>query len=183
MGAEAAPQDAHDLRSSSTARMVTPWLFLDPPLLFRSSANRVSNLLLRHEPWWSYLLCRLKEIRYHSRPAGLMAGADTSSAITVEVFMERDVVAPLRIVLKERVGPKDRPAALLVTQKDVREPPRELLRHLPYRQFRAGAGWVFYQQIIAIELMVFLERFDQQEIDGEPDRPAPVRIPPEGPGG
>jgi hypothetical protein len=37
MGAEATPQDAQDLRSSSTARMVAPWLFLDPPLLFRFS--------------------------------------------------------------------------------------------------------------------------------------------------
>src|SRR6266699_4524220 len=31
--------------------------------------------------------------------------------------------------------------------------------------------------------MVFLERFDQQEIDVEPDRPAPVGIPSQGSGG
>src|SRR3989440_6639521 len=63
------------------------------------------------------------------------------------------------------------------------EPLREFLRHLPERQFRAGAGRVFYQEIVAVELVVFLERLDQREIDGEPDRPAPVGIPPEGPGG
>jgi len=59
-----------------------------------------------------------------------MAGADTVPAITVEVLVERNVIAPVRIVLKGRTGAKDRPAALLVTQKDVREPPREFLRHL-----------------------------------------------------
>src|SRR5258706_14478743 len=103
-----------------------------------------------------------------------MAGADTVPAITVEVLVERNVIAPVRIVLKSHVGAKDRPAALLVAQKDVCEPSSQLFRYLPYRQFRAGAGWVFYQEIVAIELMVFLECFDQQEIDGEPDRPGPV---------
>src|SRR2546429_9803370 len=112
-----------------------------------------------------------------------MAGAYTAPAITVEVLVERNVIAPVRIVLKGRTGAKDRTAALLITQKDVREPPREFFRHLPERQFRAGASRVFYQEIVAIELMVFLKRFDQQKIDGEPDRPAPVGIPPEGPGG
>src|SRR5256714_15027728 len=112
-----------------------------------------------------------------------MAGAYTAPAITVEVLVEWNVIAPVRIVLKGRTGAKDRPAALLVTQKDVCEPPREFLRHLPERQFRAGASRVFYREIFAIELIVFLERFDQQEIDGEPDRPAPVGIPPEGSGG
>ena len=112
-----------------------------------------------------------------------MAGAYTAPAITVEVLVERNVIAPVRIVLKGRTGAKDRPAALLVTQKDVCETPREFLRHLPERQFRSGACRVFYQEIVAIELMVCLERLDQQEIDGEPDRPAPVGIPPKGPGG
>ncbi len=72
----------------------------------------------------------MKEIRYHSRPAGLMAGADTASAITVEVLVERDVVAPVRIVLKERVGPKDRQAALFVTQKDAGETMRKSIHYL-----------------------------------------------------
>jgi len=60
-----------------------------------------------------------------------MAGADTAPAITVEVFVEQNVIAPVRIVLKGHVGAKYRPEALLVTQKDVCETPRQLFRHLP----------------------------------------------------
>jgi hypothetical protein len=60
-----------------------------------------------------------------------MAGAYTAPAITVEVLVEWNVIAPVRIVLKGRTGAKDRPAALLVKQKDVCETPREFLRHLP----------------------------------------------------
>ena len=93
--------------------------------------SRVENLLLGREAWSSYLLCRLEKIRYHSRPPGLMAGAYTAPAITMEVLVERNVIAPVRIVLKGRTGAKDRPAALLVKQKDVCETPREFLRHLP----------------------------------------------------
>jgi len=52
-----------------------------------------------------------------------MAGADTAPAITMEVLVERNVIAPGRITLKGYVGSKDRPAAPLVTQKDVCEPP------------------------------------------------------------
>ena len=133
------------------------------------------------EAWWSYLFCRLEQIRDHSRPAGLMAGADTAPAITVEVLVERNVFAPMRIVLKGRSGAKDGPAALLVTQKDVCEPPREFLRHLPERQFRAGACRAFYREIVAIELMVFLERLDQQEIDGNQIGPRQLEFPPKAP--
>src|SRR6266542_1161693 len=111
-----------------------------------------------------------------------MAGADAAPTLTVEVLVERDVIAPLCIVLKGHIVAEDRPAALLVTQKDSGEPPREFLRHLPKRQLRAGAGRAFDREIVAVELVVFLERLDQQEIDGEPDRPPPVGIPAEGPG-
>jgi len=45
--------------------------------------------MLQCETWLSYLFCRLEEIRYHSRPAGLMAGTDATPAITVKVLMVR----------------------------------------------------------------------------------------------
>src|SRR6266571_3275653 len=168
--------------STSTLRFPTytslaPGLFAWSSVICTSVSQTELGMIV------SFLFCRLEEIRYHSRPAGLMAGTDAAPAITVEVLVERDVIAPVRIVLKGHVGAKYSSATLLITQKDVREPPREFLRHLPQRQFLAGAGRAFYQEIVAIELLIFLERFDQQEIDGEPDRPAPVGIPPEGPGG
>jgi hypothetical protein len=60
-----------------------------------------------------------------------MAGADTATSISMEVLVEWDVIAPVWIVLKGRVGAKDRSMALLIAQKDVREPTRKVIRYLP----------------------------------------------------
>jgi hypothetical protein len=60
-----------------------------------------------------------------------MAGTNAATSITMEVLMEWDMVTPVRIVLKGRVGAKYGPATLLITQKDVREPTRKFLRYLP----------------------------------------------------
>jgi len=57
-----------------------------------------------------------------------MAGANTAPAITVEVLVERNVIAPVRIILKGRTGAKDRPGAMLVPQKD--QPVEKLLAEL-----------------------------------------------------
>ena len=84
-----------------------------------------------------YFFCRLEEIGYNSCPAGLMAGTDAAPVITVEVLVKRDVITPVRIVLKGHIGTKYRSASLLVTQKDVREATRQLFRDLTQRQFRA----------------------------------------------
>ena len=73
----------------------------------------------------------LEQIRDHSRPAGLVAGADAAPAVTVEVLVKRDVIAPLRIGLKGRIVAEDRPAALPVTQKDGGDERRPDLRQSP----------------------------------------------------
>src|SRR6266446_8388453 len=104
-------------------RLQHPCSNRDDPLFY---SCRISSICDQHT-----CFVDLEQIRYHSRPAGLMAGADTVPAITVEVLVERNVIAPMRIVLKGHVGAKDCPAALLVTQKDICEPPSQLFRHLP----------------------------------------------------
>ncbi len=69
--------------------------------------------------WISLFSTRLLEqISNHSRPASLMAGADTAPSITMEVLVEWDVITPVWIVLKGHIGTKDRSLALLITQKD-----------------------------------------------------------------
>ncbi len=93
--------------------------------LFVEPDDRVSSLYL------------LEQICHHSRPASLMAGADTATSITMEVLVEWDMIAPVWIVLKGRVGAKDRSAALLIPQKDARKPSCKLIRYLPQRHFVA----------------------------------------------
>ncbi len=40
----------------------------------------------------------------------------------------------------------------------------------------AGAGGAFDLEIVAVEMVIFFEGFQEQEIIGEPDGPAPVAV-------
>ena len=64
-----------------------------------------------------------------------------------------------------------------VRQEERAQPPRELARHLAERSCSApepvGHSTV---QRVAVEVVVALERLDQQIVDREPHRPAPVRV-------
>src|SRR5512135_963866 len=55
-------------------------------------------------------------------PAGLMAGAEPGSVVAVEVFVEEDVIAPVRIALKFLRAAVDGSPALLVAQEDPAQP-------------------------------------------------------------
>ena len=51
-------------------------------------------------------------LRDEGGPAGLMAGAHTGTVITVEVLVEENVIAPVRIVLEELVLTVERSSAV-----------------------------------------------------------------------
>src|SRR5258705_12594153 len=56
----------------------------------------------------------LHQLRNERGPAGLMTGADAGAVVAVEVFVEGDQVAPMRIFLEFFCAAEDRPAALFV---------------------------------------------------------------------
>src|SRR6266542_1886711 len=47
-------------------------------------------------------------------PAGLVAGAEPGAVITVEVFVEKDQIAPVRILLKLACAAVDRPPVISI---------------------------------------------------------------------
>src|SRR5262245_17817609 len=61
------------------------------------------------------------------RPARLVTGAETSAVVPVEVFMEWNAVAPVRVRLEVVIAAPDgaSPAARRVAQEDVGQSPRE----------------------------------------------------------
>ena len=59
-------------------------------------------------------------------PAGLVARAKAGAVVAVEVLVEEDVVAPVRVVLELLRAAVDRPAALVVAQEDRAEAVGEL---------------------------------------------------------
>src|SRR5580765_42556 len=58
------------------------------------------------------------QLRDDTGPARLVTGSKTSAIVTVEIFVEQDVIFPLRICLKFFRTSVHRPAARSISQKD-----------------------------------------------------------------
>ena len=68
-------------------------------------------------------VARHQQLRDEAGPARLMRGTDAAAGVAVEVLVEGDQIAPVRIVLEQVLVPEDRASALLVPQKDARQSP------------------------------------------------------------
>ena len=54
----------------------------------------------------------LDQLRHETCPTCLMARADASASIAVEIFMEGDVIAPVRVILECFVSSKNSAASI-----------------------------------------------------------------------
>src|SRR5262249_56611425 len=79
----------------------------------------------------SSLAALLQELGDDGRPARLVSGAHAGAVVPVEVFVEQQQIAPVRILLELLGAPVDRPAAVGPAQEDAGQPPRQPVRHLP----------------------------------------------------
>src|SRR5271165_2705018 len=70
----------------------------------------------------------------------------------------------------------DRTLAILVPQKWPRQAPRDQGGGVPQGHELARTGGALHFEVVAKIVMELLQRLNQQEIDREPDRPAPVGV-------
>src|SRR5678815_54646 len=105
-----------------------------------------------------------------------MGRADAASYVPVEILEEQQVVAEMRVVLQSRILREHRAAAVFVLEKDSRQARAELLGHVVDRDEPARADRALDLEVIAVVVMELLQRFDDEEVDREPDRTAPVRV-------
>ena len=118
----------------------------------------------------------LNQFRNQRGPAGLVAGADAGAVVAMKVFVKRDQVAPVGIFLEFFRAAEDRAPAMFILQKYSRQALGDFSGDLPQVQVDARAGRVFDFEIIAEKEMKLLQRLDEQIIDREPDRTAPVGV-------
>ena len=116
----------------------------------------------------------LEQLRHHSSPSGLVTGPDSGPVVSVKVFMKKNQVSPVWIILKFLDAAKYGSAAIGPAQEDPRQPPGKFTRHLPQGHHLAGASRAFDLEIVAEEMMKPLQRLDDQIINWKPDRTAPV---------
>src|SRR4029077_7510174 len=123
------------------------------------------------------------ELRDESSPSGLMACADPAAVVSMEVLVEIDEVAPMGIALKFLELAINGTPSFRRTKENAGDPARNLGGRVPERGSVTGTRWQLDSEALAIEVMKFLERFDQQKIDWKPYRPAPGGVSSEEPSG
>src|SRR6266540_7303137 len=79
------------------------------------------------------LLVLLNQLRDQAGPAGLMAGTNATAVVTVEVLVEQDQIAPVRIGLESFVRSVHRSASVGAAQEGARQPARDLRCHFGQR--------------------------------------------------
>src|SRR5580765_1299576 len=123
-----------------------------------------SNLLTRHP---SHKIClsdvegvgrcdarkHIERARYDSGPAGLVAGSQPGAIVPVEVFVEQNVVLPVRIVLELLSSAVYRPSAVGIAEENARQPASKLFSHLEQRHEFHRASGTFELKVIAVELV------------------------------
>src|SRR6187549_2184723 len=107
-------------------------------------------------------------------PARLVTRSQPGAVVAVEVLVEEDVVLPGRIAL-ELVDPAvTGPASVLADEEERDEPPAEVLADLRERSTLAGACRVLELEVVTEVPGVAEHGVDDEVVDREPDRPAPV---------
>src|SRR5262245_61957517 len=92
------------------------------------------------------------ELGHQARPPRLVGGPDAPPLVAVEVLVEQDKVAPVRVLLEAVRVAVDGPAAVAPAQEQAGEPAGQLGGDLPEVQQPAGAGRTLDLQVVPVEV-------------------------------
>ena len=121
-------------------------------------------------------IARLKKLRDQSRPAGLVARADAAAGVAVEIFVEKHVVLEVRIGGKLGMILQRGALSVGAFEEEAREAAGEFVGDFGDGFELAAAGGAFDFEFVAIVVMEFLERLDEEVIHRHPDGAAPVGV-------
>src|SRR5690242_4167822 len=105
-----------------------------------------------------------------------MIGADSSTGIAVEIFMEEHKVFPVGIGLKRIELSGDGPSPGRVPKKDPVETPGNFARDFRQVFVLPAAARELHLELWSQVVMKLLQRFDEKEVQGEPNRAAPIGV-------
>src|SRR3954449_1030120 len=122
------------------------------------------------------------QVGHDPGPARLVTGPQTCAVVAVEVLVERDVVAPSRVVLQLGDPSVAGAAAVVPPHEERDETLPQVLGTRAQRHRPTAAGRVLGLELAAERPRVSLEVAQQQEVDRHPHRSSPVRVAAEHPG-
>src|ERR1700692_2462398 len=145
------------------------------PLLMNSVCANCAS------PWLSFLAfaefaALLHQLGDNARPSGLMAGAQASAGVAMEVLVKENQVSPMRVRLELLQVAEYRSVALFVTKKDDCHSARQLPCPYPQRLHVSRSSRELDFEIVTDIVVEFLQGLDQQKIHRKPDGATPVRI-------
>ena len=117
-----------------------------------------------------------EEQRDEPGPAGLVARAETGAVVAVEVLVEQQQVAPVRIGLEQLGAPEHGAPPALVAQEGRGQAPADLVGHLEQVQLVARAGRALAPSGRRRSTRGAAEPADDDQVHGEPHRSPPVRV-------
>src|SRR5437773_4172519 len=124
----------------------------------------------------SSLTTLLHELGDETGPPRLMTGAEAGAVVAVEVFVEKQQIAPVRVALELLRVAVHGPSAVAPAQKEPDEPARQLPGDVPEVEPPVRAARTLDLQVVAIKVVELLQRLDEQVVHREPERAAPVGV-------
>ena len=104
-----------------------------------------------------------------------MRGTEPGPVVAVEVLVEQRVMPP-GILLEALGSPEHRPGAVRCLFEDRDESAPDLCRHFLQVHHHATAGRALDGEVVAQVEVVALQRLDDEMVDGEPHRSAPIGV-------
>src|SRR5215468_4324194 len=105
-------------------------------------------------------------------PPGLVAGAEAAAGVAMEVLVEQHEARERRIAGVALGAAVARPVTARVGQEQRDQPALQLLGDLAQVHAAAAAGRALDSERVAVEVVVALERLDDEVVRREPDRTA-----------
>src|SRR5262245_38150807 len=105
-----------------------------------------------------------------------MAGAEPGPIVAMEVLVEQNEIAPVRILLEFPGSSINRTPSLSVAQKDAGQAPAQFLSNLIEGHLLPRTGGTFNFEIIPVKGVIVQQCPDNEAIDGNPDGSTPVGV-------
>src|SRR5438445_13349080 len=101
---------------------------------------------------------QLKNAGYDSGPTSLVTGSDARAIVSMKVFVEKQIVLPVGIVLKFRNASKDGPAPGSIPQEDLAQPRSNFAADLKQIHEFPGAGGTLDGEVVSVVAVQLQQR-------------------------
>src|SRR5476649_1233103 len=119
---------------------------------------------------------QVHEIGNQCSPACLVTGSAAAPGISVKVFAKQKQTLPVRVFSVAALAAIARAVTGSVRQKKPLQTTREIARGLAKSHPLSRTRGEFNAQALPIEQMIDTQRFEDEVVDGEPYRSAPIGV-------